>query len=99
MVHVGLVFVGLILFVNGLVSLGRIPARSAAVLNLLVGGVQILLPTPLAVALGPLVGQKLDRRLRHGQPHRLDTVAHRASSPGWAWPRPGSGPEPPNGRW
>lgn len=49
MVHVGLVFVGLILFVNGLVSLGRIPARSAAVLNLLVGGVQILLPTLIMV--------------------------------------------------
>lgn len=45
MAHVGLVFVGLILSVNALVGLGRIPARSAAVLNLMVGALQIMLPT------------------------------------------------------
>lgn len=52
MAHVGLVFVGLILFINGLVSLGRIPAHSAAVLNLMVGGVQILLPTLIMLQAG-----------------------------------------------
>ncbi|MFJ2620109.1 AmiS/UreI family transporter [Glutamicibacter sp. NPDC087344] len=52
MAHVGLVFVGLILFINGLVSLGRIPERSAALLNLMVGGVQILLPTLIMVQAG-----------------------------------------------
>jgi hypothetical protein len=52
MAHVGLVFVGLFLFINGLVSLSRIPARSAAVLNLMVGGVQILLPTLIMVQAG-----------------------------------------------
>lgn len=45
MAHVGLVFVGLILSVNALVGLGRIPARSAAVLNLMVTALQIMLPT------------------------------------------------------
>lgn len=43
--HVGLVFVGLILMVNGLVAIGRVPPRSAAILNLMVGSLQILLPT------------------------------------------------------
>lgn len=52
MAHVGLVFVGLILFINGLVSLDRIPARSAALLNLMVGSVQILLPTLIMVQAG-----------------------------------------------
>lgn len=56
MAHVGLVFVGLILFVNGLVSLNRIPARSAAVLNLMVGSIQILLPTLIMIQAGSDVG-------------------------------------------
>lgn len=49
MAHVGLVFVGLILLVNGLVSIGKITPRSAAVLNFMVGGIQILLATLILI--------------------------------------------------
>lgn len=42
---VGLLLVGAVLFVNGLVSLGVVPARSAAPLNLFVGAAQVVLPT------------------------------------------------------
>ncbi len=43
--NVGLLLVGAVLFVNGLSSLGLVPARSAAPLNLLVGAAQVVLPT------------------------------------------------------
>ncbi|WP_101951194.1 AmiS/UreI family transporter [Mycobacterium sp. 3519A] len=42
---VGLLYVGAVLFVNGLMLLGRVPARSAAVLNLFVGALQCVVPT------------------------------------------------------
>ncbi|WP_349899223.1 AmiS/UreI family transporter [Parafrigoribacterium soli] len=41
----GLFFVGIVLLVNGLVILNIVPARSAAILNLFVGAVQVILPT------------------------------------------------------
>lgn len=47
--NVGLLYVGAVLFVNGLMMLGRVPARSAAVLNLLVGGLQCVVPTVMLV--------------------------------------------------
>ena len=50
--NVGLLLVGAVLFVNGLSSLGLVPARSAAPLNLFVGGAQVVLPTLILVQSG-----------------------------------------------
>ena len=47
--NVGLLYVGAVLFVNGLMLLGRVPARSAAVLNLFVGTLQCVVPTVLLI--------------------------------------------------
>ena len=41
---VGLLFVGAVLFLNALVSLGRVDARSAAPFNLFVGALQVVIP-------------------------------------------------------
>ncbi|ART73408.1 amidase [Mycobacterium dioxanotrophicus] len=43
--NVGLLLVGVVLFVNGLVSVGVVEARGAAPLNLFVGAAQVVLPT------------------------------------------------------
>ena len=50
--NVGLLLVGAVLFVNGLSSLGLVPARSAAPLNLFVGAAQVVLPTLVLVQSG-----------------------------------------------
>jgi putative amide transporter protein len=50
--NVGLLLVGVVLLVNGLVTLGIVPARSAAVLNLFVGTAQVVLPTIILVQHG-----------------------------------------------
>lgn len=47
--NVGLLYVGAVLFVNGLMLLDIVPARSAAVLNLFVGALQCVLPTVMLV--------------------------------------------------
>jgi hypothetical protein len=47
--NVGLLLVGVVLFVNGLVSIGVVNPRSAAPLNLFVGAAQIVLPTLVLV--------------------------------------------------
>ncbi|MDG5774298.1 AmiS/UreI family transporter [Mycolicibacterium fortuitum] len=47
--NVGLLYVGAVLFVNGLMLLDVVPARSAAVLNLFVGALQCVLPTDMLV--------------------------------------------------
>ena len=47
--NVGLLFVGIVLLVNGLNSLGIVPARSAGVLNIFVGALQVLLPTIILI--------------------------------------------------
>lgn len=44
MASVGLLFVGAVLFVNGLLFLGRIDPKGAAVFNLFVGGLQVAVP-------------------------------------------------------
>jgi len=44
MSDVGLMFVGAVLFVNGLLFLGRVDAKSAAVFNLFVGALQTAIP-------------------------------------------------------
>lgn len=43
--NVGLLYVGAVLFINGLMLLGVIPGKSAAVLNIFVGGMQVIFPT------------------------------------------------------
>ncbi|OBK80043.1 AmiS/UreI family transporter [Mycobacterium sp. 1164985.4] len=50
--HVGLLLVGVVLFVNGLVSIGIVRPRSAAPLNLFVGSAQVILPTLVLVQAG-----------------------------------------------
>lgn len=52
MAGVGLLYVGAVLFVNALMMLGRVEARSAAPMNLFVGALQVVLPTLLLVAAG-----------------------------------------------
>lgn len=50
--NVGLLLVGVVLLVNGLASLGVVPARSAAPLNIFVGSVQVVLPTIILIQSG-----------------------------------------------
>ncbi|WP_199432858.1 AmiS/UreI family transporter [Qaidamihabitans albus] len=50
--NVGLLYVGAVLLINGLMLLGRVPARSAGALNLFVGALQCLTPTVLIVQAG-----------------------------------------------
>jgi putative amide transporter protein len=45
--NVGLLFVGAVLFINGIMLLGKVDARAAAVFNLFVGALQVLTPTYL----------------------------------------------------
>jgi hypothetical protein len=54
MAIVGLFYVGVVLFVNGLMLLGLVDAKAAAPLNLFVGALQVLTPTYLIfTASGP----------------------------------------------
>jgi putative amide transporter protein len=50
--NVGLLLVGVVLLVNGLVTLGVVPERSAALLNIFVGTAQVVLPTIILVQHG-----------------------------------------------
>ncbi|MEU6527338.1 AmiS/UreI family transporter [Streptomyces sp. NPDC046924] len=50
MANVGLLFVGAVLFLNGMMLLGKVDARAAAIFNLFVGGLQVLTPTYLIIA-------------------------------------------------
>lgn len=49
MASVGLLYVGAVLFVNGLMLLGHVTPRGAAPLNLFVGALQVLTPTYLII--------------------------------------------------
>lgn len=49
MSSVGLLYVGAVLLINGLMLLGVVPPRSAAVLNLFVGAMQCVIPTVLLI--------------------------------------------------
>jgi hypothetical protein len=42
---VGLLYVGAVLFINGLMLIGVIPGKSAAILNFCVGAMQVVFPT------------------------------------------------------
>ena len=44
MSSVGLLFVGAVLFMNGLLFLGKADAKAVAVFNLFVGGLQVAIP-------------------------------------------------------
>ncbi|WP_369251000.1 AmiS/UreI family transporter [Streptomyces sp. R41] len=45
--NVGLLFVGAVLFMNGLLLLGKVDAKAGAVFNLFIGALQVLTPTYL----------------------------------------------------
>ncbi|HEX5567057.1 MAG TPA: AmiS/UreI family transporter [Streptomyces sp.] len=45
MANVGLLFVGAVLFMNGLMLLGKVDPKAAAVFNLFVGALQVVTPT------------------------------------------------------
>jgi putative amide transporter protein len=49
---VGLLYVGAVLFINGLMILGKVEPRAAAVLNLFVGALQVVTPTILIIQAG-----------------------------------------------
>ncbi|MFB7290737.1 AmiS/UreI family transporter [Actinacidiphila glaucinigra] len=52
MANVGLLFVGAVLFMNGLLLLQKVDPKSAAVFNLFVGALQVLTPTYLIFTAG-----------------------------------------------
>jgi len=47
---VGLLYVGAVLFINGMMLLGKVDPRAAAILNLFVGALQVITPTVLIIA-------------------------------------------------
>src|SRR5690606_27554440 len=49
---VGLLYVGAVLFLNGVMILGKVNTRAAALLNLFVGGLQVVVPTVLLITAG-----------------------------------------------
>lgn len=53
---VGLLYVGAVLFLNGLMLLGAVPPRSAAILNLFVGALQCVIPTAMLLQAGTDTG-------------------------------------------
>ncbi|GHH70350.1 transporter [Streptosporangium violaceochromogenes] len=49
---VGLLYVGAVLFINGLMLLGKVDPRAAAIFNLFVGTLQVVTPTVLIITSG-----------------------------------------------
>ncbi|MEV8636419.1 AmiS/UreI family transporter [Streptosporangium sp. NPDC051023] len=47
--NVGLLYVGAVLFINGLMLLKKVDARAAAIFNLFVGALQVITPTVLII--------------------------------------------------
>ncbi|WP_113698723.1 AmiS/UreI family transporter [Nonomuraea lactucae] len=47
---VGLLYVGAVLFINGLMLLGKVEPRAAAIFNLFVGALQVITPTVLIIS-------------------------------------------------
>lgn len=45
MSNVGLLYVGAVLFINGLMLIGKVPTKSASLMNLFVGAMQTIFPT------------------------------------------------------
>ncbi|MEK6441448.1 AmiS/UreI family transporter [Pseudonocardia sp. T1-2H] len=52
MATVGLLYVGAVLFINGLLLIGVVDGRAAAPINLFVGALQVITPTYLIIASG-----------------------------------------------
>lgn len=52
MSSVGLLYVGAVLFINGLMLLDLIPGKAAAAMNLFVGGMQVIFPTLIILQSG-----------------------------------------------
>jgi hypothetical protein len=50
MENVGLLYVGAVLFLNGMMLLGLVDSKAAAVFNLFVGGLQVVTPTYLIIS-------------------------------------------------
>ncbi|HWK29796.1 MAG TPA: AmiS/UreI family transporter [Solirubrobacter sp.] len=50
--NAGLLLVGAVLYLNGLVTLGVVPGRSAALLNIFVGAIEVAIPTILLITGG-----------------------------------------------
>ena len=49
MSSVGLLYVGAVLFINGLMLIGIVPGKSAAILNFFVGAMQVVFPTIILI--------------------------------------------------
>ncbi|MDQ0736552.1 AmiS/UreI family transporter [Arthrobacter agilis] len=49
MSSVGLLYVGAVLFLNGLMLIGLVPGKSAAILNFFVGAMQVVFPTIILI--------------------------------------------------
>jgi putative amide transporter protein len=49
MANVGLLYVGAVLFINGLMLIGLIPGKSAGIMNFFVGGMQVVFPTLILI--------------------------------------------------
>ncbi|MBP1327484.1 signal transduction histidine kinase [Leucobacter exalbidus] len=52
MSSVGLLYVGAVLFINGLMLIDVVPAKAAAAMNLFVGGMQVIFPTIIIAQAG-----------------------------------------------
>lgn len=52
MSSVGLMYVGAVLFINGLMLLDIVPGKAAAAMNLFVGGMQVIFPTLIILQSG-----------------------------------------------
>ncbi|GAA4623448.1 AmiS/UreI family transporter [Actinoallomurus vinaceus] len=52
MANVGLLYVGAVLFLNGMMLLGKVAPKAAAMLNLFVGAMQVVFPTVLIATAG-----------------------------------------------
>jgi hypothetical protein len=49
MASVGLLYVGAVLFLNGLMLIGVVPGKSAGIMNFFVGGMQVVFPTIILI--------------------------------------------------
>ena len=76
---VGLFYVGAVLFINGLMFLGRISAKSAGIFNILVGGLQCVMPLMILAQSGGDVGRRCTRRSRFPLRLHLSLCGYRQS--------------------
>lgn len=60
MLAVGLLYVGAVLFINGLMLLGLVEQRAAGIFNLFVGAMQVIIPTLVLIMAGTDTNQILN---------------------------------------